>query len=132
MNDSSSLNELADEWVRYLQQRGHRVSKSNEAAGILLSQCGHGNHYRWLLLTIQGPSSRLTAADHNYFKRQLAIGRKAGEQAYLVVRFDLPVVKLVVLPADRVLRIQILKSDRGGIPWDWPSSRGNHQVGMGE
>ena len=117
MNDHALLDELADEWAAYLEQRGHRIVRP-EKAGMLVSQCGRKKCYRWMLFIAAGPTKKLTAVDHHHIRCQIAKGKKRGEEVYLVVRFGRPACKILVLPAERVARIRLIKSDVGGIFWD--------------
>ena len=117
MNDYILLDEFTDEWAAYLEQRGHRMGRP-EKPGILASRCGRQKRYRWMLFIAAGPAKKLTAIDHLNIRRQIAKGKKRGEEVYLAVRFGRPACKILVLPAERVAKTRLIKSDVGGIFWD--------------
>ena len=118
MQGSLPLERLVSEWSSHLEQRCHRVRRPRRAANVVVSRNGHGTRYRWVLLHARGPSRRLTAIEHETIKRELERGRRAKEQVYLVMEFERPENKLVVLPAIKAAELGQLRSDKGGIPWN--------------
>ena len=109
---------MVQEWAEYLEGRGHEVRVPESLGNVLLSRNGRGKRYRWLLLHEAGPSRRLTPAERETVERQTRLARKAREQAYLVLKFERPEGKVVVLPMGRAISEHRLSSDKGGIPWD--------------
>ncbi|MEE9294843.1 MAG: hypothetical protein V3W34_07785 [Phycisphaerae bacterium] len=118
MANSSPLRGLVWEWKQYLQERGHQTRASRNP-DVLLSRNGRGLRYRWIFLYSPDPTRSLTAIEHEQIRRELRRSAKMGQQAYVVVKFDLPVCKVVAVPAARAAKTRRLRSDRGGIPWDW-------------
>ena len=117
MDQSRPLGCFAMEWASYLEQHGHQVEKPPGAPGMLLSRNGQGKRYRWLLLRVEGDSVLLTVVDRKRICRQLRLAQISGETAYMVVKFEEPGEKVVVVPAIEAVRTKRLNSDKGGIPW---------------
>ena len=115
----SDIRSLAWEWASYLEERGHGVALEADDWSVLLSRNGQGIRYRWLLLCAKRPVRRLTAIEREGIERQLRKARRAGERVYVVLRFERPEGRLLVMPAARALEEARLKSTSGGIPWDW-------------
>jgi len=86
---------------------------------VLLSHSKLSRRYRWMFLHTEGSTRRLTAIEHENIKRQIEAARKARQKAYLVVKFERPVDKVVVMPAEKAAQVGRVRSDKGGIPWDW-------------
>lgn len=118
MDRSSPFSVFAAEWALYLEQYGHRVKQRPSIPGVLVSQKGHRNRYRWLLLQAHHPMRKLTPIEHAHIQEQLRLGQNAGELVYLVVRFELSIAKVIVLPAARAARSPRIRADKGGIRWD--------------
>lgn len=118
MNDKTAVRELAEEWNAYLTRHGHTVGVTQTGMNVLTSQNGRGTRYRWILRSTARNSILLTKAERKYIRRQLRLARNAGERAYIVVRFDEPVRKLVVIPATEAFSARRVNSVKGGIPWD--------------
>lgn len=115
----SPVQALVWEWASYLEQRGHHVKVPTDGSRILRSRNGRGTRYRWLFLHTESHSLRLTAIDHENIKQEARRARKAGESTFLVVRFERPAARVVVLPAEKAAKTGQLRSDKGGVPWDW-------------
>ncbi len=113
------LRNFVSEWACYLAQRGHRVSSLPGALEVLCSRNGRDVAYRWLLLHAKRDTRRLTAIEHENIQRHLRRGRQAAEQVFVVIKFDRPEPRVVVLPAAKAIKVGRLRSDRGGIPWKW-------------
>ena len=109
---------FAREWAQYIEERGHRVSKLANRTYVLLSRNGHGARFRWLILRSDADVRRLTAIEHEIIQKDLARRGRGKEQGYVVVRFERPAARVLVLPADRALMMGSVRSDRGGIPWE--------------
>ena len=118
MDGSSPLHEFILEWVCYLKQRAHRINRIPRTLAMVRSRNGLGSRYRWLFFHAEGSARRLTAIEREHIRRQLGCGQKAGEQVYVVIKFQRPVGKVIALPATRVLKLARLRADKGGIPWD--------------
>jgi len=119
MSEYLPVSALVWEWASYLEQRGHQVKRSADAFGVLLSRSRLSRRYRWLFLHAERPTRRLTAIEHENIKRQIEAARKARQKAYLIVKFERPVGKVVIMPAEKAAQVGRLRSDKGGIPWDW-------------
>lgn len=118
MGGSSPVDVLLREWTCYLEARGHRVRRPPGVSNVLTSRNGRGNRYRWLLLHSERPGIRLRASQCKGLRQGVAFARRANEEAYLVVKFEQPEPKLLILPARKAMKAGQLRSDRGGIPWD--------------
>jgi len=118
MGRNLAIGVLVCEWASYLEQRGHRIRQLRSGSDVLVSRNGRGRRYRWLFLHAEGAVRRTTAIEHENLERQARLARKAREKAYLVVKFELPEPRVVVLPAERVAQMGLLRSDKGGIPWE--------------
>ena len=112
------MNALASEWAAYLEERGHQVKRSPRDFNAVISRNGHGTRYRWLLLRSGRATRRLTPIEREHVERDLQRGRKAGQRVFVVIEFEPPISKLIVLPAAKVLKASRLTSAKGGIPWD--------------
>ena len=119
MYEHMSLRTLVSEWARYLEERGHVVRRLPNAPEVLLSRNRGRRGYRWLLFHTEQPTRGLTAIEHETLAKQARIARKAREKAYLVIKFERPEAKVVVLPASRAVKARRLCWDKGGIPWGW-------------
>ena len=118
MSGSSSIENLLEDWSAYLEQRGHQVKLKGGDEGMLSSKNSKGRRYQWILFQAKRGRFRLTANDHERIQQQINVSRKADHQVYVVVRFNRPVSKVLVIPATRAARIRLLRADKGGIPWD--------------
>jgi len=117
MDKCSPLRMFVSEWASYLEQHGHKVEESSKAPDMLLSRNGRGKLYRWLLRYVEGDSVLLTVVDRKRIRRQLRLARISGETVYMVVKFEEPSGKVLVLPASEAVKVKRLSSDKGGIPW---------------
>ena len=117
MKKGSSSFVLAREWAAYLQRYDHDVKRTRNG-NALSSRNGAGTRFRWLFAHSTDSTLRLTASDHEYLERQARHARQAGERPYLVVKFEQPEPKLLVLPAAKAARTRLLSAKQGGIPWD--------------
>ena len=118
MGGSSPIGVLFCEWVSYLQDRGHELRPPSGLGYVLLSRNGRGKRFRWLFLHSKRPWIKLTAIDREAINHEVELARRAGEKAYLVVKFEQPEPKLLILPARTAEKTGRLHSDKGGIPWD--------------
>ena len=117
MSESLPVGNLIEGWAGYLKQHGHRVEEPAEAPGILISRNGRDRRYRWLLRCVEGDSILLTVVDRKRICRQLRMAQISGETAYMVVKFEEPSGKVLVVPAAEAIKVKRLSSDKGGIPW---------------
>lgn len=118
MTNHTARDDLETAWARYLTQRNHEVRRVPTLPHVLSSRNGCDRSYRWFLLHAEGRSMRLTAIDHENVSRQINLARKAGQEAYVVVKFDRPEPKVVVIPAEKAAKMGRISSKTGGIPWD--------------
>jgi hypothetical protein len=107
------------EWSRYLQQRGHRLRRPASRWHVIRSRDRERVRYRWFVLVSQDAVRLLTPIERKQIARELRRAKGAGDRMYLVVVFEPPVSKAVVLPAKRAARMRRVQSAKGGIPWDW-------------
>jgi hypothetical protein len=118
MNGNTAPQDVAEEWIAYIEERGHRVGKTPVVSGVVLSKSGRTRRYRWICLHSKDATRRLTAIEHEVIKRQLELAQKGKDWAYVVVKFETPMPKVVVLPAEKAARMGVISSDKGGIPWN--------------
>ena len=118
MGRYSQLDVLICQWTKYLKQRGHHVNRSDGLANVLLSRNGQAIRYRWLLLHARSKTRRFTAIEHENIQRQVRLGHKSRAQVYVVVKFDRPTGKILILPAGKAAKMGQFSADRGGIPWE--------------
>lgn len=64
------------------------------------------------------PVVRLAAAAHEFIRRELSEGAKRGQKVYIVVKFEPPEGRVVVVAAEKAAKMRAIRCDRGGIPWD--------------
>jgi hypothetical protein len=113
--------ELVERWASYLRHRGHHV-KRPQRNRVVVSRNGEGRRYRWVILCAAGATRPLTPHEKRHLWRQSQIARRKREDAYVVVHFEPPVDKLLVLPAESVLKNPRVSAAKGGISWEeeWP------------
>ena len=117
MDEFSPVACLVKEWAGYLEQHGHQVEKPTDAPRMLLSRNGRGRRYRWLLRCVEGDSVLLTVVDRKRICRQLRLAQISGETVYMVIKFEEPSGKVLIVPAAEAGKVKRLSSDKGGIPW---------------
>ena len=118
MKQKDVLGILREEWAGYLRERGQPLSRPRGINCVLASRNSGGKHYRWLLLTARGKSRSLSRAEQEDVALNLKRADRLGEDAFVVVKFEKPVCKVVILPAETVLKKGRILSRKGGIPWD--------------
>lgn len=118
MDERSQLCCMVKQWTGYLEQHGHQVETTPEVANVLLSRNGQAKRYRWLLRRVEGDSVLLTVVDRKRICRQLRLAQTSDETAYMVVKFEQPYRKVVVVPAAEAIKVKRVCADKGGIPWD--------------
>ena len=116
MDEYSPLGFLVRQWASYLQVHGHHVEEPAQP-GMLTSRNGQRRRYRWLFRRVDGNSILLTLVDRKRISRQLRLGQISGETVYLVIKFEEPSGKVLVVPAAEAIKVKRLCSDKGGIPW---------------
>ena len=116
MDEDSPLGFLVRQWASYLEVHGHHVEEPAQP-GVLISRNGQRRRYRWLFRRVEGDSILLTLVDRKRICRQLHLGETSGEAVYLVVKFEDPSGKVLVVPAAEAIKVKRLCSDKGGIPW---------------
>jgi hypothetical protein len=117
MDTSHSLIEFVLEWACYLTRKRHRVSLEGASPPVLSSDAQSGG-YRWLLFHAERTSRRLTGIEREHIVREYETARRAGQQAYVVIKFVAPLSKVVALPAETALTRGSVSADKGGIPWE--------------
>jgi len=117
MDSSAAQATFTCEWAEYLRQHGHMVKKVSVAPDVIRSR-NTRCRYRWIMLLARSSARRLTAIEREGLQRQLLLARRHREKVYLVVKFERPPQKAVVLPAEAALKAGQIRSDKGGIPWD--------------
>ena len=110
--------DVAEEWIAYIEERGHTVGKTPVMSGVVLSKNEDTRRYRWICLHSRDATRRLTAIEHEVIKRQLGVAQKGKDWTYVVVKFETPMPKVVVLPAEKATRMGVISSNKGGIPWN--------------
>jgi len=84
---------------------------------VLQSRNAGGKKYRWLLVTARGKSktfNRFELDDLAYHEER---ARKLKQTAYVVVGFQKPQRKVIVVPAEKVLRNKRVLPTKGGLVW---------------
>ena len=94
------------------------MTRPSKASSVALCSKSQGKRYRWILLSSEEPARRLTAIEHEVIKSQMANAIKSGQDAYLVIKFEKPAPKVIVLPVCKAAKAGCLHSDKGGIPWE--------------
>ncbi len=109
--------ELAGDWEAFLAEREHKVGCPKGVGCVLQSRGPGGMSFRWLLFIAKGKSKTLNKAELEDVQRHLKRARRLNQKAYVVVGFQKPVRKVIVMPADRVLKRKRILPRKGGIPW---------------
>jgi len=104
-------------WEAFLSERGHKVELPKGVRCVLQSRNAGGKRYRWLLFTARGKSKTLNRFELEEVKHRSNRARSLNETAYGVVSFQKPECKVIVIPADRVLKRRRILPTKGGIPW---------------
>jgi len=109
--------EFTAEWRAYLDNRGHDVGTTGGVAGVLTSRDRAGKRYRWLLLVARGKTRALTPEEAEDVRYHLGRGMDRKQETYVVIRFEKPQPKVVVLRADKALEQKRILARKGGVPW---------------
>jgi len=118
MSAQPGVQAFAQEWMAYLEERGHAIHWPPEGHFTICSRNGEGRRYRWLLMHSERPRRRLTPIEHETLRREHELAEMASGAAYLVIKFERPEPKVLVLPAGKAARMGWLTPEKGGIPWD--------------
>ena len=118
MIGNNTPQDVAEEWIAYIEERGHRVGEMPATSGVVLSTSGRTRRYRWICLHSRDATRRLTAIEHEVIKRQLGLAQKGRDWTYVVVKFETPMPRVVVLPAEKAAMMGVISSNKGGIPWN--------------
>ena len=105
------------QWEAFLNERGHKVEAPKGVTCVLQSKNAGGKRYRWLLFIARGKSKTLNRFELEDVKHHSNRARNLNEKAYAVVSFQKPECKVIVIPADRILKRKRILPTRGGIPW---------------
>lgn len=117
MQQKNLLKEFQREWKAFIRDRGHKVGDPQGIGCVLQSSDPAKKCYRWLLLFAQGKSKTLNRAEIEDMRHHLKRARRLKQKAYMVINYQKPVGKVIVLPADRVLKRKRILPSKGGIPW---------------
>lgn len=109
--------EFQKEWEAFLSERGHKVGVPKGVARVIQSKNAGRKQYRWLLFIARGKSKTLNRFELEDVKHHSNRARSLNETAYAVVSFHKPECKVIVVPADRVLKRKRILPTKGGIPW---------------
>ena len=118
MKETDVLGTLRLAWANYVLERGQVLLRPSTISCVLRSRNSGGKHYRWLLLTARGKSRSLSPTEQGDVQYHLKQAERLDEEAYVVVRFEKPACKVVVIPAKTALKKGRILSRKGGIPWD--------------
>ncbi len=98
-------------------RHGHAMQLTDDVR-VVRSHDQKRRAYRWLLLVGNTPEHVLDRRGRNWLQGQLGLARASRERGYLVIGFLGEPSRIVVLPAQKVLRDGRLCLDKGGIAWD--------------
>ena len=111
---------LEAQWRIYLEESGHYIYKSKTRLGLIRSRNGKKKRYRWLVFISRCPVRHFTESEIKLIQQQLELARQRRERIYLVIGLAFEPGRIVVIPADRVLKKGYARVDMGGIDWnDW-------------
>lgn len=117
MKSRCPLGAFEDAWARSLVQRHHDVEIPKGVRCVLQSRNSGRKRYRWLLFVAEATTRTLNRFEREDVEYQLKRARELKQEAYVVVRFEKPSRKVVVLPAASALQQRTIHSIKGGIPW---------------
>ena len=84
---------------------------------VISSYSKEHNSFRWLLFVAEGQIKRISLSQMQQLAKEIKVAREEGQKPYVVVRFAVPRPKVIIMPAESVLGIGRVRSERGGIPW---------------
>ena len=116
MQSNNLSEDFQREWEEYLRKQGHRVREPKGINRVLESRNGAKKNYRWLLIDARGKSKALNRAELEDMKYHLKRARSLNQKVYVVIHFQKPEPKVIVLPAERVLKGKRILPTKGGIP----------------
>lgn len=117
MDSNPALQRFRREWEAFLSSRGHSLRLPRELQCALESRDAAAGWYRWLLFLAHGRSKGLNQTDIADVKCHLRHAAKNRQKAYVVIRFSEPEHKVVVMPAENVLKRKRILPRKGGFPW---------------
>lgn len=117
MKQKDFSGEFQREWEIFLSERGHKLGLPKGVCFVLQSKNAGGKRYRWLLLMARGKSKTLNRFELEDLKQHSKRASNLNERAYVVVAFQQPDRKVIVMPADKVLKRKRILPTKGGIPW---------------
>ena len=82
-----------------------------------LEHCGLINRRPIAMRTFSNYANRLAQMGEQ-IQEHILDSETEGEEAYLVVRFELPAAKVLIIPLAKALEEKRLASAKGGIPWE--------------
>lgn len=85
---------------------------------VLRSVNSGRKRFRWLLTTARGKTRTLSQLELEDITLHLKRAEQLGEECYVVVKFEKPTGKILVIPARRALKKGRILSHKGGIGWD--------------
>ena len=119
MKPNPILSCLEAAWCDYLEQRGHRICRSIIRQPVIRSRNGRKARYRWLLLAGRRTIKMIDRSERADIRYHIGRAKEAKEDVYLVVGFPEEPRRIIVLPADKALRTRVVRSDKGGIDWEY-------------
>jgi len=119
MNSYNALDWLEAKWRSYLEERAHYIYKSGRCPGIVKSRNANKKRYRWILLVGQHAVRALSKAELRYVRQHLRSAGALKEDTYLVVGFTQEPRRIIVIPARAAMKSRCIRSDKGGIEWDY-------------
>jgi len=117
MEQNNSLDELRKKWRVFLGERGHKVGYPKGVNCVLQSRNSAKKRYRWILIVARAKSKKLNRAELEDTKRHLMRANALNQTAYVGVSFEKPQQKVIVIPAESVLKTGRVLPTKGGIPW---------------
>lgn len=117
MAERYAVDSLQQDWLSFLQDRGHTTKSLPAAKGVIVSKNRKAGSFRWILFTDTGPTKKLQLDERRRLLQHYKQARAQGQRPYVVVHFSTLEPKVVVMPADKIVRSMCIRSDRGGIAW---------------
>ena len=112
-----SLKSLQQDWIAFLQRRDQQAYPVIGIKGVVVSSTKKDKAFRWILFTAAGIIKKFRPDERRRLVQEFNRAMDEGQKTYVVVHFSIPEPKVVVMPAERVVRTKRVVSTRGGIPW---------------
>jgi len=118
MEQNNSVDEFQKKWREFLVERGHEIGYPKGVGCVLQSRNGSKKRYRWILVVARSKSKMLNRAELEDVSIHLKRAKPLNQMAYAVINFHQPEDKVIVIPAEKVLKTRRILPVKGGIPWD--------------